>query len=619
MRTIAIDTETEPIQPGLLAPRLVCASIAERGQPTRLVRWDDAPAALLPLFEAAARGACQIVGHNIAYDLVVLCASDARFIGPVFAALRAWSIVDTQIAAQMIDLFHGALEGKRGLSKYGLAALVASRGGPALDKGEDGWRKRYGLLRHIPLSDWPDRAIAYAKDDADHTLSIWLDLHEEARRLADDLLYNLPEQVCGAFSYQLVATYGMTTDLDEVARLEASWLLRMGRYHSELTRAGLIVKGVLKQGPAKELMIKAFGSAVPRTKTGQVALDATSCALSGDALLRTRALYVGTDKLVSTYLPVHKRGHIRPNFRTFLETGRVSSDANYLTMPKKGGLRECFRPRPGFSYVFADYDTAELRALGQAQLDLFGHSTMADVFQTPGTDPHTGLAATLMGIPVAKAYEMRRAGDKSLLRDVAKAINFALPGGMGVPRFISQMQERLVDDYLLTGVWSGEAPTVDQATEWRDAWHRQWPEMRPMLQFISRLTGPGGTARYQTPISRRYRGGLGYCDGANNLFQARTADGVKRAAFLVQEACLARPESPLYGSHLVIVVHDELGLEVPEGREHEAAEELVRLMKEGMSHFIPDVPIAAEPKAMRVWSKDAKSIYHQGRLQVWKP
>jgi hypothetical protein len=53
-------------------------------------------------------------------------------------------------------------------------------------------------------------------------------------------------------------------------------------------------------------------------------------------------------------------------------------------------------------------------------------------------------------------------------------------------------------------------------------------------------------------------------------------------------------------------------------RVHEAAFELVRLMKEGANRFLPDVPFTTiEPVAMSRWSKDAKSIINNGRLEVW--
>jgi hypothetical protein len=58
-------------------------------------------------------------------------------------------------------------------------------------------------------------------------------------------------------------------------------------------------------------------------------------------------------------------------------------------------------------------------------------------------------------------------------------------------------------------------------------------------------------------------------------------------------------------------IHDDFMIETPEYKAHEVAFELVRIMKEGMAPYLPNVPATAKPKIMRYWSKDAK--------QVWVP
>ncbi|MEI6806161.1 MAG: hypothetical protein WCK49_06600, partial [Myxococcaceae bacterium] len=66
-------------------------------------------------------------------------------------------------------------------------------------------------------------------------------------------------------------------------------------------------------------------------------------------------------------------------------------------------------------------------------------------------------------------------------------------------------------------------------------------------------------------------------------------------------------------------LHDEIMLEVPEERGHEAATQLAEIMVREFNHFTPDVPVKASPQLMRCWSKNAKPIYNaQGRLVPWQ-
>ena len=73
----------------------------------------------------------------------------------------------------------------------------------------------------------------------------------------------------------------------------------------------------------------------------------------------------------------------------------------------------------------------------------------------------------------------------------------------------------------------------------------------------------------------------------NSPVQGTAADGIKEALALLYES----PERKKFNASLVMAVHDDILLEVPEEYAEPAMEWLERCMKKGMSKFIPDIPI----------------------------
>ena len=134
------------------------------------------------------------------------------------------------------------------------------------------------------------------------------------------------------------------------------------------------------------------------------------------------------------------------------------------------------------------------------------------------------------------------------------------------------------------------------------------------------VVGPGKTGNICHLYTNRRRGQVHYTAACNSFFQGLAADGAKRALFEVQRHCQVLSDSPLFGSHVVNFLHDEIMLEVPEQRGPEAALELANIMMREFNHFVPDVPVRASPQLMRCWSKNAKPIYDSnGRLTPWQP
>ena len=81
---IAFDTETELIRPGVLAPRLVCLSLAE-GEDAELVHHTN----VRPWVEGLLQGDRLLVGHNVAYDFGVIAAAFPDLLPAIFEEYAA--------------------------------------------------------------------------------------------------------------------------------------------------------------------------------------------------------------------------------------------------------------------------------------------------------------------------------------------------------------------------------------------------------------------------------------------------------------------------------------------------------------------------------------------------
>ncbi len=129
-------------------------------------------------------------------------------------------------------------------------------------------------------------------------------------------------------------------------------------------------------------------------------------------------------KLLSTYIAALERGikvPLNPSYNPIIETFRTSCSGgmkingvpigcNLQNPPRKTGVRECFRPRPGWTFAFCDFDTLEMLTLAQTCIELFGYSHIAEAAKA-GEDFHMSLAADMMELHYAECVARAKAGD----------------------------------------------------------------------------------------------------------------------------------------------------------------------------------------------------------------
>ena len=263
-------------------------------------------------------------------------------------------------------------------------------------------------------------------------------------------------------------------------------------------------------------------------------------------------------------------------------TGRLSTTSpNLQSIPVRTDLgrriRSAFIADEGSRLLSADYGQVELRILAHVS----GEPVLREAFAR-AEDIHAATASRVFGIPQAELTRGQR--------DTAKMVNFGIIYGissfglsenLGIERDAAQ---ELIDTYLarLPRVQELIARTIAQAAA--DGYvttllgrRRPIPELR---------------------ASNRQTRSLGERLAVNTVMQGTAADVIKVAMVRIHERLRREGRA----SRLVLQVHDELLLEVPEV-ETSAVRELVR--EEMVGAYPLDPPLAVEAGVGDTWA-DAK-------------
>ena len=294
-------------------------------------------------------------------------------------------------------------------------------------------------------------------------------------------------------------------------------------------------------------------------------------------------------KLLNTYLlplpalidPVDGRLHTTIN-QAVAATGRLSTtNPNLQSIPVRTELgrriRSAFVATDGSRLLSADYSQVELRILAHVS----GEPVLREAFAR-GEDIHSATASLVFGVPQPELTRGQR--------DTAKMVNFGIVYGissfglsenLGIPR---EEAQELIDTYL------ARLPRVQELIK------------RTIAQaaadgYVTTLLG----RRRPIPelrASNRQTRSLGERLAVNTVMQGTAADVIKVAMVRIHERLRAEGRA----ARLVLQVHDELLLEVPEV-ETSAVRELVR--EEMVGAYPLDPALAVEAGIGDTWA-DAK-------------
>jgi hypothetical protein len=660
----------------MLAPPLACLTWCDSLESApELVHVAD-PAAKRIAEETLAG---EHVGANLAYDLAVVARQWPDLLPLVFESLEAGRGHDVITAQKLMDIGEGCYRireldegGETPVYvsvRYSLSDLHERYFGSHLEK--DKWRLSYGKLRHLPLAQWPEGALFYAKNDALVPMKVWDAQHkQELRAPVADYLVSEPFQNDAAFSLHLIACWGIRTDCAEVERFLERLSEEQEKRRVVLVREGLVREdGVRNEKFTKELMRQVAGdrctltpkglqlyrdwwSGMQKAKLlteerkvaekarlfaeGYVSLSADACLQTGNDTLVEYARYGQFKTLISKVSKLRTAGlPIQTSFEPLLETGRASSFSSklipnsvaILNLPRKPGMRECFVPRNceleiplehRRVFIAADFGMAELVSLAQVCYELFGESKLRDALNA-GLDPHLDFAATMLGVSYEEAFARKHEVLIADARQMAKPFNFGKPGGLGIEKFILFARAQ----YRVTfGETTEEA--VEKVKAFTKLYFKKWPEVREYLSFIGALCerDEKNLCDIRSYASGMLRGRMQYTVAANHQFQHLTAMGFKASLNAVMRRCYVGErfagsryvQTHLFGNRVVAPVHDEIVLDARERDGHEAAMELQEVMETVYQRWTPDVVIKTEAAMMRRWRKGAKPVFRNGRL-----
>lgn len=601
---IFFDTETALIGPGRLAPPLTCVQYAVDGCPVGVVVEGVDP---VVEFAREMLGGF-VVGHNVAYDMLVLGREHPELLPLIFLAYNENRVSDTQVREKLKHIAAGTLRAGLSLS---LAALAQKYGGEK--NANDPWRLRYAELRGVPFAAWPDDAKVYATHDVEATRLVY---EEQGPGLVSPDEYR---QVRAAFALHIVGAAGVHTDPVAVEAYVKKVQKELGAEEALLRREGLVREDGSKDTKlAMARMLSVVGEEAKLTPSGGVCLDEDSCQESGDEALIAYQRY-GSRRTLLSRLDSLRQPLINPQFDSLIATGRTScrKDSSLVAsyqlqnMRREEGERECFVPEKGSVFVACDFDGFEMCAFAQVCIDLTKHSVLAQRLNE-GLDTHLYMASKILGIPYEEALRRKVSGDQEVreMRQLSKAANFGFPGGLGAAGFC-----RFARGY-------GVDIDLHRAQELREDWLSTWPETAVYFDTLQKKvwsdvrTKKG--VREVTTITQlrsgRVRGRVPYTVAANSFFQGLAADAAKDALYAVVMECEI---GSLRGWKAWNFVHDEIILEGPMDDGDRAARELQRIMVERAQAWMPDVEIKASPTMMLRWAKAAKPVYVAGRLVPW--
>lgn len=279
-------------------------------------------------------------------------------------------------------------------------------------------------------------------------------------------------------------------------------------------------------------------------------------------------------KIKSTYIDALPRmraedGRVHTSFNEMVTTtGRLSSsDPNLQNIPVRTDfgrqIRTCFVPLgEGEVFVSADYSQIELRLLAH----LSGDEHLIASFNS-GEDFHASTASRVFGVPMDDVTPQ--------MRSRAKAVNFGIVYGQ---QAYGLSQSLHIPFY--------------EAKEMIDRYFEVHPGVRTYLDDVVVQAHKDGYAvtlfgrrRYIPELKAKNAAqrGFGERTAMNHPMQGTAADIIKLAMRQVQDELVARD----LGTRLMLQVHDELDLSVPESEVEEVSDLLTSVMESVVELSVP--------------------------------
>lgn len=546
---------------------------------------DTVLSALKPILENPDLSKC---GHNLKFDAGILIRNGIKLQGAVFDTLLASQLVDARTPSHNLDTLALLHLNHKMISFEELTAVPSDA---TADDDSSDEMADLGLMLELDtqeqrtIDEIPlDHATIYAAEDADIALRLYHFLIPKLDEMDITTLVRDIESPLAPILAEMEYN-GIVCDKEELKRQNAVISELVDARQAQIHEIVGYPCNIDSPRQLAQVLFEELGfKPVKRTQGGKVSTDVTvleALSLREDindpktSVPRLIIEYRQFRKLQSTYLaqlqsavdPKTERIHTHL-YQLTTATGRLKSDRpNLQNIPVRTEigrqLRRAFTAPEGHKLICADYSQIELRILAHFSED----ESLIETF-TQDLDIHTAVASQVFEVPTALVTRE--------LRDKAKTINFGIIYGVsptGLSRRIKGMTVKeastLIDDYKtrFPGIDRFLQECVQQASD---------------HGYVSTLTGRRRAIPeiYATNRSRR---SLGERLAINTVVQGSAADLMKAAMVRVQHR-IYRDRLRL---KMLLQIHDELVLEIPEALAEEHAEIVCEEMENAMSLHVP--------------------------------
>jgi DNA polymerase I len=289
------------------------------------------------------------------------------------------------------------------------------------------------------------------------------------------------------------------------------------------------------------------------------------------------------EKFLSNINPV--TGFIHTDWNQLISTGRISSkNPNLQNQPQAQSFRSCYKARPGYKLITADYSQAELRLIGAVS----GEVEFIKAFKEE-KDLHVLTASILFDKDMKDVTKDERKSGKS--------VNFGLNYGISA--------------------W-GLFRKFDVPLEKGELWIEKYFEGYKYIAKFIKLAGEAVIKNYfsVTPYGRKrfFEKKILFRDskeqykyeaeikreGVNHIIQGGIADAVKISMLNI----FKNNPFTMYELRILLQVHDELVIEVLEEHVDKAIKFINKTMVDALQSFLGEIPAIVDIHVNDCWSKE---------------
>lgn len=476
----------------------------------------------------------------------------------------------------LFSLLIHAVSDKPKSIKLGLDVLISIAYGELLDKSEQTGK--------WDAPELTESQIIYAAKDAVATVigAQWCLEQMEQRQLGDLIkFYKLNKDA--QLPIARMAYNGIAIDLEKHNKLIAEWEIEEAAAREELDKTIPATVNLRSSKQLSDWIISELSKTPEGMEdlaewerspaTGNLVCDSDELKKFGDLPIVAPLLrFKKVSKLLSTYgkslqnciNPV--TGRIHASFsQCYTGTGRMSSfDPNLQNQPRDSGLRGIFIPKPGYSFISADFSQIEVRVFAYTS----GDSELISLYERGG-DSYYLAASKILHKPMKEISKAERQKAKAVLLGRlfglgAMTLTKYARGSYGVEMPLSEAKDCIAQ--LDAGFSEGR--------EWQ---RRTTKAAERSLMTSSRM----GKLRKLPEDSY-------YCKALNSPIQSDAAACVEKSATIFDRFVF---ENEVIDAKLVNIIHDELLVEVKDSQVTLVAEFVRKAMEQGMKFIFPEASI----------------------------